>query len=185
MAEITDAELKELLENSRLLAQRVKDLEGVVGDGQSAPRVLKRITERRVVVRMVDGKVVLGYHNRGTEARPAFVYEKPNPKKPSESINFVDLILEGMQKGEYITVEDREFRRETEKVTCKIVRTEEKEWTINQGTVRKKDVEEYSMIELDYIVPVDIVGKTRWYVVELPEEKGRREVTLHESMVNI
>lgn len=181
-AKISDAELKEILDANKAMMKRIEELS--VNNGEQT-RTLKRVTERKVEIRMVDDKAVVGYHNRGTLNRPTYVYAKQDPANPTQQINFIDLITEGMKEGEYITVQDREFRRETERVKCKVVKVEEQEWILNQGTVRKRAVEEYSMVEQDYEVPVEIVGKTRWFVVELPVERGARRLKVHESMVNI
>ncbi len=154
------------------------------GEGVAAPRILKRVSERQVDVRRVDGKVVLGYRNRGSDARPIYVYEKADPREPSKKNLYVDLILEGMAAGEALTVEYKEFRTESERVTCKVVNTEEKEWEINQGMVKKREVDGYAMVELDFDVPVDIIGRTRFFTVELPDQ-DRRTVRVHENYVNI
>lgn len=181
--EISNAEVRELLEANKKMMQELAELKTQLAGPQT--RILKRTTERTVEIRMVNDKVIVGFHNRGSESLPTFVYEKSDPANPTQRLNYIDLVIEGAKNGEYITVPDRDFRRQTERVKCKVIRTEEKEWVINQGTVKKKAVEEYSMIEQDYDVPVDIIGKTRWLVVVLPIEKGGREITVHQSMVNI
>lgn len=147
-------------------------------------RVLRRVTDRKVEVRFIDSKAVLGYFNRGTENRPQFVYTKPDPKDPRKEVEMVDLVLEGAKEG--LPVEYSQFRKESAKAQCKVVKTESKEWLINQGVVKKKEVEEYSSVELDFDVPLDVIGQARFFTVEIPMEfGGPRQVTLHENFVNI
>ena len=171
-----------------LIAQNVKEALDNASGGQGT-RILKRVTERKVGVRMVDDKVVIGFKNRGTDSRPQYVYAVPDPKDPKQEVLKVDLVLEGAKptdKG--FTVNYNEFLREGQRVDCRIVHTEEHEWEINQGTVRKRETEEYSMLELDFEVPVDIVGKARVYTVEVPAEYGggkSRQVKVHENYVNM
>lgn len=167
-----------------LINQGVKaGLEGLADSQGSNTRILRRVTERQVGIRIVDGKVVLGYKNRGTSDRPLYIYEKPDPNHPKEFILYVDLLLEG---GTVLPVEYRQFMREAGLAMCKVVKTEEREWTLNQGLVRKREVEAYSSIELDYEVPLDVVGKVRMLTVQIPAEfGGPREVTIHENYVNI
>lgn len=173
------------LELQAMLAQAVKDglkAAGVEEGGTS--RTLRRITERRVEVRLIDNHVVLAFKNRGSEERPVYIYEVPDPKNPKEMVSMVDLIIEGSEQ-EPMAVNYSEFRREGERVQCKVLRTEEKEWTITQGVVKRKEVEEYAMVELDYDVPLDVVGKARFFTVELPAGYGSRQVLIHENYVNI
>lgn len=173
-------------ELNTLIADGIKKgLEGMAEQG-STTRVLRRVTDRKVEVRLIDNRVVLGFKNRGSENRPVYIYEKPDPKDPKQNLAYVDLILEGMTNEEKFEVDFKQFRAESARAICKVTKTEEKEWMINQGTVKKKEVEEYSSIELDFDVPVDIVGKSRFFTVELPKEfGGPRQVTISEQYVNI
>lgn len=191
MAEISDAELKELLANSRemkaeldLLKEDNKNLRGLMADN-AGPRILKKVTERKVRLRIVDGKAVVGYKNRGTDGKPLYIVEKVDPNDKNSRLLFVTLILEDKTELE---VDYNEFLRETTSVEALVKETVEKEWTIEQGTVRQKMVEEYSMIETDVVVPVEIVGKIRTFKVAVPEtspEFKERELTIHENYVNI
>lgn len=162
-----------------------KGIAGMAETG-STTRILRRVTERKVEVRLVDNRVVLGYKNRGSENRPAYIYEKPDPKDPKNNLLFVDLILEGMKEDEVFPIEFKQFRSESARAQCKVLKTEEKEWMINQGVVKKKEVEEYSSIELDFDVPLDVVGKARFFTVEIPKEfGGPRNALVHENYCNI
>lgn len=185
---LTKAELSQMMNEA---AQ--KAVEGL--EGSSRTRILKRVTERKVGVRMVDlqdkkgHRAVVGFKNRGSENRPLYIYEQPDPKNPKENVLYVELILEkkaGEEKNPTLAVNYNEFRKESSRATCRVVDTEEREWLINQGTVRKKEVEEYSSIELDYEVPLDVIGKVRIFTVEIPDEfGGARNVKVHEDYVNI
>lgn len=148
-------------------------------------RILRRVTDRTVEVRMVDDRVVIGYVNKGSDTKPLYIYDKPDPNRPGSMIQFVDLVLEGMKNEESFSIAYTEFLKETERVKAKVVKTEEKEWVLNQGVVKKREVEEYSSIELDFDVPLDVVGKTVTFTVKLPVEKGEREVVVGSHYVNI
>ena len=195
MAEITKEEMQELLANQRTIMEQNKQLasenaglkELIDKDGLGSSRLLKRITERKVEIRFVDGKAVVGYKNQGTQTSPKYIYSKPDPKDPRQEIDMVDLILEGMEAKDAISVPYSQFCKESARKSCKVVATEEKEWLINQGTVKKREVEEYSSIELDFDVPVDVIGVSRTFTVEVLDENTRetRNVKVGEMYVNI
>lgn len=195
MAEISQEELKELLANQRklmeqnaaILKENAELREVLKSPEGGSTRILRRVTERKVRLMFVDGRAVIGFANRGSEHKPVYVYEKPDPNNSKEMIAYVDLIREDMKEGEKpLTVPFKQFREEGASAECRVVHTEEKEWVINQGLVRKKEVEEYSSIELDMEVPLDIVGKARFFTVEVPREYGGpRQLTVHENYVNI
>lgn len=169
-----------------MIAEGVKNglAQNQEGYAQGSARTLRRLTDRKVEVRFIDKKAVLGYFNRGTENRPQYIYTKPDPKDPRKEIEMVDLVLEGSKEA--MTVEWSQFRKESAKAQCKVVKTESKEWLINQGVIKKKEVEEYSSVEMDFDVPLDIVGQARLFTVEVPSEfGGPRQVTIHENFVNI
>lgn len=172
-----------LPELQALIAEGVKNgLANQSADGNT--RILRRITDRKVNLRFIDNKAVIAYFNRGTENRPNYIYTKPDPKDPRKEIDMVDLVVEGETKP--MSVEWSQFRKESTRVACKIVKTDSKEWIINQGIVKKREVEEYSSVELDFDVPLDVVGQARFFTVEVPAEYGgTRQVTIHENFVNI
>lgn len=181
MVEVRESELKALIAEVQGLRTEVK---GVVEGGIGSGRVLRQITERTIVVRRIDGKAVIGFRNRGTATKPQTSYTIRDPKDPSKEVMYVDVILEGMNPEDAIPVNWAEFRNEAERVTCKVVKTEEKEWEIEQGMVKKKEVDGYSMVELDYDVPVLVKGKTRIFTVAMPDQGGRT-VRIHEDFANM
>lgn len=183
MVEIDPEELSSLIKTNKALTERLERVEGLINpEGTGTMRVLRRIKDHNVIVRCIDGKVVLAYKNRGTDGTPMFIYTKPDPKDPTQKLEYVDVILEGMKTGESMTLPFGDFRKQSERVTAKVIDTKEKEWEMNQGMTKKREVDNYSMTELDFDVPMDVVGKVRMYTVELPS--GRR-VTIHENYVNI
>lgn len=182
VVEVNKSELAAMLAEMQALRASVEKIES--GDGLTNTRILKKITERKVTLRRVDGKVVLGYRNKGTESKPLFVYEGSDPKDPTKKVWFIDVILEGMKPENAIKIDYKEFLAESERVLCTVASTEEKEWSIDQGMVKKREVDGYSMIELDFDVPVEVIGKTRWFTVKLPDQ-DHREVKVHEAYVNI
>lgn len=185
---ISDAELKELLETTRANAAKLEaltnentELRGLLRDS-AGPRVVRAISERFVNLRFVDGKAVIGFKNRGVDSKPQYVYEKVDPNDKNNRLLFVDLILEG---GEVVPVDYNEFLREGEMVSCKVKETKTKEWELEQGYVKKKEVDEYSTVELPVDVPVEIKGTVRTFLVEIPAPHGPRELEIHEAYVNI
>lgn len=183
MVEINPEELAAILKTNKELTERLEKVEGLINpEGTGTLRVLRRIKEHNVIVRRIDGKVVLGYKNRGYEGSPLFIYTKPDPKDPTQKLEYVDVILEGMKTGESMTLPYGDFRKQSERVTAKVIDTKEQEWEMNQGMTKKKEVDGYSMSELDFDIPMDVIGKVRLYTVELP---GGHQVTIHENYVNI
>jgi hypothetical protein len=175
------SELTALLEEISKLRADVGEIKN--GEGIGSSRILRKITERKVVVRRIDGKVVIGFRNKGSDTKPQFVYEGPDPKDPTKRTWFVDVFCEGQTPNDAIKIGYKEFLDEAERVTCLVKSTKEKEWMVNQGMVKKREIDGYSMVELDFDVPVDIIGKYRTFTVLLPDEN--REVEVGESYVNI
>ena len=185
---IGEQEMKELLENQRkLMAQNAEILEEnkKLREEGGAPmrRTLKCVTEHKVRIRMVDDKVVIGFKNRGVEGKPVYVYDIQDPQDLKKRILYVDLVLEGQK--EPMPVAYKEFMEQAEEVKCKVISKEEKEWTIRQGWTKKKEVDGYSTVELDFDVPMEVVGKIRTYMIALPADKGGREITVHEDFINL
>lgn len=190
--EVPEADIKQLLESVQRLTQDVSSLRDenralkeAVEKGGGSRRVLKAITERQVRIRRVDGKVVVGFRNKsGNEQKPLFVYEMTDPNDKNNKILMVDLILEGMTKPEEaLPTRYNEFLAESEQVECLVVKAEETPWAIEQGMTKQKMVDEYSTVELDFDIPLEVIGVEKTYTVRLPEDG--REVTLHEQYVNI
>lgn len=183
MATISDEELRALIDNSKAMATKIEELSKLITpDGTGTMRLLKRVTERHVTLRTIDGKVVVGYRNKGTQDQPLFIYTKPDPKDPTQKLEFVDIILDGTKPENAITLPFGEFRKQAGKVIAKVTSIDEKEWEINQGITKKREVDGYSNVELDFDIPMDVVGKTRFFNVELTNGE---KVRLHESYVNI
>lgn len=178
------ASIKEMTEQNKKILSENAELKAMMGDGAGTSRILKRVTQRVVEVRMIDGKVVMGYINHGTDKSPQFWYQKPDPKNQNQMIDWVDLVLEGAKEA--MPVQVSSFRKESQRVKCRIVKVDEKEVIENQGVVKKREIEEYSSIELDFDVPLDVIHKVFFYDVEVPREfGGPREIKVHERMVNI
>jgi len=147
----------------------------------SGPRVLKKIKDRKVRVMFVDGKAVIGFVNRGTESKPLYAYEKVDPNDKNNRLLFIDLILQG--KEEPVTVNYNEFLREGESIECVIKNKEENPWSIEQGSTRQKSVEEYSMVETDVTVPLEVTGVNTTFTVVIPTTG--EELVIDERYVNM
>lgn len=179
MAEVSNEELHALVIEQ---GAELKKLKGLLETEGGIGRSLKPIKERKVTLRRIDGKVVVGYKNRGTKDSPVYIYTKPDPKDPTQRVEFVDIILDGAEQDAVVTLPYAQFRKESERVDAKVVETKEKEWEVTQGNVKKREVDGYNLIELDYDIPVDIIGKVRLYVCELA---SGQQITVHENYVNI
>lgn len=186
--EISQDQLQALIDNQAKLESDLRkvqkdnaELKGL--SNEQGQRKLKEVSERYAEVRALDGRIVVGLKNRGSERRPRYIYEKPDPLDPRTSVNYVDVIVED---GDVITIKHEEFLEEAERVKAKIVNIKEKPWTINQGTTRRKEIDGYSLLELDFVVDLEVKGITRTYTLQLPEEdfKGR-EVEIYEDYVNM
>ena len=156
--------------------------------GGAVSRSVRKITDRTVTVRMIENRAVIGYVNKsGNDRRPVFIYERPDPTDPKQTISMVDIVLENMADDESpITIPFKQFREESARATCKVVKTEERPWSVSQGAVSVKEVKDYSAVDTGVEVDAEVVGVTRIYTVEVPSEfGGPRTVTVHESMVNI
>ena len=186
---LSEAETQELLETVRAQSKQIAALTEAVKNGEggvATARTLRAVTERTVRIKFVDGKPVVAFKNRGTQERPSYTYERTNPADPTNPNNrilYVDIIKHG--DAEATPVQYKEFVREAHSAVCKVVKIDEEEWVMDQGVVKKKEVDGYSMVELDYDVPVEIVGKTRFFTVALPQEYGGGTVKVHEAYVNI
>lgn len=193
MSEISREELDAVIakqeQQDKEVAQLRKEnaeLKGLASDG--AAKKVKEITERYAEVRMVDDRVVIGFKNRGVERRPRYIYSKSDPLDPTTQVNFVDIILEpkeGETEETVLSVNHNEFLKEAERVKAKIVKTIEHEWVINQGQTRRKEVDGWSLVELDTVVDLDVRGVTREHLVRLPAEFGERELTIYEDYINM
>lgn len=176
---IASSELRELLESNRKLMQKLAESEK-----EDVPTLLrKEIKERSVRVTYVGGKPVVGFANRGTETKPQFTYERPDPENPKESILYIDVILEGEAKP--LPIRYKELMNEAEHVECKVLRTEEKPWEVLQGMVEAVELPEgdqYRMESKGYQVPVGATGTKRVFTVQLP---CGREFAIADDYVNI
>lgn len=192
MTDISQDDLKAIVAHQKetdkkleALSRENKELRGLTSE--KGVKKLKEVTERIAELRMIDGRVVLGFKNRGTERRPRYIYEKPDPLNPTVRINFVDVILEGTEEKEeeVMSIKHEEFLEESERVKAKIIDIKEHPWVINQGSTRRKEVDGYSLVELDFVVDLEVKGTTRDYTLRLPEEFEGREVTVYEDYINI
>lgn len=176
MVSVSKFELAEIIRLNKELMER-----GSTGNPLNRPKETK-VTDRTVTVMFVDEKPVIGYVNKGSAQRPIYIYEKQDPVRPTEYIAYVDVVLLGVDKPK--TLNYVEFLQQADRTDCKILKKEEKEWTISQGTtVGRRFVEgTYHMVDTDALVPVEIKGKTSVFTVELPDKSSTE---IHERYVNI
>jgi hypothetical protein len=183
MADISQEQLQELLEQNRSLIERNKQLAEALGNeekGSYAGLKPNEIKDRTVRITFVDGKAIKGFVNRGTDTRPSYVYEKPDPENPKERILYVDVALNGVKEA--LSVPYNQLLREGLREECRVVKVKEEEWREVQGQTVQKVVNNYSTEETGVIVPIEVLGKTRIFTVELPDGG---EMDIHENYVNI
>lgn len=186
---INKTQLDELLEQNRqlLAGQQARDeqINQLLAnqDPNYRPVLRDEDEEKKIKVRVcfIDDKPVLGFANRGSEARPTFIYERPHPTDPNKRIGYVDLRVEGEDSP--ISVEYTEFMREADARELLVVDVKEEPWTIEQGTVSKKIWNGDAMVETDQLVAVRAKGVHRTFVVERPG--GGEPITISEDYVNI
>lgn len=176
------SELRELLDSNRKLMQKVDALSSETAE--EMPTLLrKEVEEKTVRVAFIDGKPVIGYKNRGTETRPQYAYERPDPENPKEMILYIDVLLDGVDEAQPIRY--KELMNEAEHTPCKVLKTESKPWEVLQGTVEAMQLPEgdkYRMESKGYKTPVGATGVTRTYTVQLPDGK---ELKISDQYVNI
>lgn len=158
--------------------------------GDPNQRVMHNPTaERTVRVRTVNGKVVVGFKNKGNDSTPRFIYEVRDPNDPKRTISMVDLILEGEENGVSYPVGYIEFIANSDSVICKVSGKKEVPWTVEQGTVEVKTVPEgkYYATPSGYEVPVEIIGKHIIYTIAVPatETMPERTLDISELYVNM
>lgn len=181
--DISNEELRELMEQNRVLIKQNRDLKKAIEEGGGAsaePLTLKKPKEHTVKLKFVDGKPVIGFANRGSEKSPVYVYEKPDPNNPKERIGFVDIILKGVK--EPMPVVYTEFLAEADVEVCKILKIEKEDASEQQGMVAGVEVKDYRMEETGVQVPVLIEKQRYTYTVELPDGKS---LDIDEEYVNM
>ncbi len=192
MTEISQDDLKTIIDHQKetdrkleILSKENKELRGLTSE--KGIKKLKEITEKFAEVRMIDSRVIIGFKNRGTERRPSYIYEKQDKQNLSKQIDYVDVILEATDKEEeeVMSIIYQEFLEGSERVRAKIVNIKKNDWVISHGSTRRKQVDGYSLIELDFLVDMEVKGTTRDYTLRLPEEFNNREVTVYEDYINI
>lgn len=173
------SELKAIQEGMNAMKSEIAILKK--GEG---PKIMKAPKEHLVTVSFLNGRAVIGYVNKGTTDRPLYVYEAPNPQKPTEYVLYVDVILKGDEKNP-VKVLYMEFMEHAERHECPILSIRKEEWTDEKaGSTRKKQVPDgaYYVEESDIIVPLEARGEIRFFKVRLPDNS---EVELHERYANI
>jgi DNA-binding protein YbaB len=168
--EVSEVELKSILEKQRAMEKELADLRQS-NAGLSAnqmpeqSRVVKRITDSKVRVKFVNNKPVVAYKNRGTQTKPVFTYEITDPNDKNKRILMVDLVLHGVK--EVVPVDFNNFLLEAETREF-VVKSERKEpWSIKQGLVKKREVQDYNMVETGDLVEIEVVGDNHFYSVEI------------------
>ncbi len=183
---IPAAEFKALMEQLSALTNRVKEVEDRRTPVDENTGGFKRPSDlkRKVTILFIDNKPVVGMRNQGSEQRPQMLIEKPDPNDPRRRVLRGDLLVKNLKAGTIETIKDvdfLEFTREADRKECVIIEHKRFDWLKEQGMVNAVEVKDYRTIEKDTVVPVDIVGFTSTYVVDIEGTP----VEIHENYVNI
>lgn len=188
MAEISDEQLKLLLANQekydtliKAMGEMSSEIKNLRENKQDGPIVLKENRDREMSIRTLNDKIVVGFHNRGTAEKPVFTYEVPDPDNKDQKVLMVDLLLLGEENP--IRVQYGQFQKESGRLMGKCIKENATPFVIKQGSVRRKEIDGYNMIETDVIVPVEIRGFKKEYVLQV--EGIADPITVDEMLVNI
>lgn len=178
-------ELESLMKTIKDLSARVGQVESQRADvDENSGKMRMRVTkERKITVMFLDGKPLIGMKNVGTEDHPLRIYEVPNPNDPRKQILQAEIILQDVKTGKTSVekVNWIEFVQQGERRELTVVKTNEEPWEIEQGVIRRKEVDGYSTVELDIEVPVIVEGSIRTFIVDIDGVA----VNIHEDYANI
>ena len=177
------AEVKELIAlNKQLITEMASLRKQVQLNSTDATKIytMHRAKDHNVKVRTIDGKVVVAYNNIGTESAPSYIYTKEDPSDKRKQKEYIGLILEDSE--DVIEVGYKEFRTQSEKVTCFVEEIKKDETPVIEGLVEKQEVKEYSMQGQGYDVPLEHIIVTRDYLVKISEGHS---VWVNEGVINI
>lgn len=156
----------------------------VGGVSQQKPEEVKN---RIYNVRYVDNKPVIAFANVGHESAPVYVYQKPNPLKPTEEVDYVKVILLDPKTGEQeapMEVPYLDFIKNSRRVTVKAIKVEKRPWknrTGEQVEKQKVDWDKFRMESTGDQVELQVAGFTQVFTVEDPEGN---KYTLTEQTIN-
>lgn len=188
MAEINQEQLDLLLENQAKYDALVKamgdmsnEIRNLRASKQDGPIVLTENRERDMRVRTINDKIVIGFNNRGSKDKPVYTYEIPDPDNKDQKILMVDLLLLGEERP--IPVNYSQFQKEAGSLIGKCIEEKTTPFIIKQGSVRKREIDGYNMIETDVIVPIEIRSVKKEYVLKI--EGIDQPIVVDEMLVNI
>ena len=179
--EVDESTLKKIVEQNAAMASELAALRNDVDAQGAHPGVtLKKVLERTVRVTFVDGHAVIGFVNKGSETQKIYVVAEPDPNDRNKELLFVELILQGVDAP--VRVNYNNFLKQAERRACKVKDVKKSVWTIDQGTVRQKVMDGFSLVETDLIVPLEVTGETRTYEVEIAPGTN---LLINEAYVNM
>lgn len=186
--EINEQTLRDLIESNKVLQQTVDSLGSNAVAQSQGMQVRRKTRDFDYNLRKWDGKIVMGFANKGTEKRPLTVYKVYNQAIRKEE-EFVDLILRSetgkttiAEKIDYIT-----FLRDAEKIKARMVSKVEHEDIKEYGMIPKKEMAEngYGMYETMVLVPVEVTTKTYTMTLQLPEDEGGDKIEVSSQWLNL
>lgn len=159
--EVSETDLKELIEQNKALVDENKGLnERITAIETGVPPVLQKVKERTCRLRVVDGKVVLGW----TDKKVYSEYSKDR----REDMLYIDLLLQGASKPK--KMEYLNFLNNSERIIVKIIKVDDEPIEKVDSFVNKKEYNgDFGMNETDVRVPVEVNSVHKTYTVELPD----------------
>lgn len=175
------AQNREFLSTQQQMQQQMQSMAAQMDQGYQPIVRDEADIQREIRVCFIDDVPVIGLKNRGTENRPLYIYERPDPNDPKRRIGYADVLMLGSEENP-VSVEFLEFQREADSRSMKVLDVKEEPWTIEQGFVNKKEWTGSEMIETAVRVPVKVKGVTRKFKVNDPKFG---EFWIDEQWVNI
>lgn len=177
-------ELEALMKTIKDLTTRVQNVESGRADidelsGKARMKVSK---VRSYGVRFLNGMPLIGLKNVGTEDAPVRLIEVVDPQTRKKSLQADAIFLDlKTNKPQVHRLNWLEFVTNSEKKMIQPMKTNEEQWEIEQGVVRKREVDGYSTLELDIEVPVTVEGTIRTFIFDFDGVV----VPIHEDYINI
>ena len=184
-ANITQGELKQILEQNRKLSEQVQE---VINQNQATqPPVRKpgEIRRSRVDILFLDGEPIVGLANRGSEQNATRLEEVEDPKQKGHYITFADVVTRNKQGKETVhrNINWLELTNEGDRKSCPVLKHRSETWYIDLGRVQQQVLEEgkYQMRDTGMEVDQTVTGKETYFVVDI----DGTPVEIHEDYVNI
>jgi hypothetical protein len=185
-ADITKGEVKQIIEQNRMLAQQVQQFMAQAGEQPEEPK--RRPGQKRnrfVDVLFLDNEPVVGLKNRGSDRTVMRLEEVEDPKMKGHFYMLADVVTRNKDGKETVhrDINWLELTTEGDHKSCPVLKSRSETWYIDLGRVMQQKLEEgkYTMKETDIEVDQTVTGKESFFVVDI----DGTPVEIHEDYVNI